>query len=202
MSDGRIAEAILHGDTQWLTREFALGLSPNRVVRFDGIDRPLLHWTVLMGDREAVACCLDAGADRLLRDSCGLLAVEYALMRPSQDIARLLERPPAVFPSQDAFVRHGIDQILATCRVRLPPERVHVVWDGQDYTGDPPHFALPATNGRMGQAEVVVWPALTPEAFGFTLTSLDGGLPAHRDEGRISLCYGYWLVTITNAWDF
>ena len=208
VSDGRIAEAILHGDTQWLTRAFTLGLSPDRVVRFDGVDRPILHWAVVMGSRELVACCLDAGADRLLRDSRGLLAVEYALMRPSQEIAGMLERTPTTFPSQDAFVRHSIDQIMAKCSVQLPPERVHVVWSGYDYAGagEPLVFtndvAVTATNGRTREAEVLVVPACTPEVFSFTLTLLDGGRPAHRNEGCISLCYGYWLVAITNAWDF
>lgn len=202
----QLIEAILQDDVVWLEQAFSEGLDPDMEVIIDGIERPLLHSAALADSDDCVALIVSNGADVLREDYLGRLAVEYALLLDLTNVAKRLAKSPQVFDTETAFIGHAVRKLLLQSSNQTDSSRVKVSWNGKSYDCVNLETARqkqePKATSEDVDVAIEVRSKYDSRDYMFSVTMEQNGDSVHRLEGEYLLHYGYWLVHVTNAWDY
>lgn len=184
------------------------GLSPDAMVRVDGVTRPLLHSAALAGRAHVAKLLLHRGANKENRDKFGYLPIEYALQARNSQVVRLLSRQAVAFTSLTGIVEHVVQAIVAKDRPQVPRHTVAIIVDCEGVVEDnnivdaQRGIAPPAASSAVGFTVKIWQHHVGSDTWDYSVTRLDSGVPVQRRDGIVHLVGGYWIATDNSAVDY
>jgi hypothetical protein len=199
--DGLLHRAVLMDDSTLMASLLTNGLSPDADCDFDGNPgRPSLHVSVMAGSTNVLETLIESGANRLLMDDFGMLAIDLA----TGHIGELGEAIGSILTlDEDMRPAHSFRQAVRNAVARAIMGADDRTWKDAQVFVDGQRLGKEMLKAAVQTTKIDIQTTETNTVFRVRTTSFGNtGRSTHQNRGTLKLWHGYWVVILGESVDY